>query len=105
MTWIAAAAVVIVLGLLNGDSLYLHLFGAVIGLTQVVALLRFGVFSTMVASAVVVQLSTNLVTADFSAWYAGSEIASLAIVLALALWAFRTALGGRKVWKGDLLEN
>jgi hypothetical protein len=30
---------------------------------------------------------------------------ALAIVLAITLWSFRTALGGRKLIAGDLLEN
>jgi hypothetical protein len=44
-------------------------------------------------------------TTDFSAWYASSMFTALAIVVALTVWSFRGALGGRALWKGDPLEG
>ena len=44
-------------------------------------------------------------TSDFSAWYAGPGIVILIAVLALTAWSFRTSLGGRKVFEGDILER
>lgn len=108
LTWLAASVVIAGAGLLgygSGNSVYLHVFGALIAATQVLTLLRFGVLPTMVATVVVVELSSFPPTSDFSAWYAGPGIILLVIIVALALWSFRNALGGRKVWKGDILEN
>jgi hypothetical protein len=42
-------------------------------------------------------------TSDFSAWYADVGLIVVALVLALAGWSFRHALGGRKVLQDDLL--
>ena len=44
-------------------------------------------------------------TPDLSAWYASGTIVFIAIVLVLALWSLRNALGGRKVWGGEFLEK
>ena len=41
----------------------------------------------------------------FSVWYAGIGMAPLVAVLALALFAFYTSLGGQKVFQGSLLED
>ena len=40
-------------------------------------------------------------TADFSAWYAGSVIFALVSVAALAIYGFHTTLAGRPVFKGE----
>jgi hypothetical protein len=45
------------------------------------------------------------VTLNFSVWYAGIGMAPLIAVLALALFAFYTSLGGQKVFQGSLLED
>ncbi|MBL8204054.1 MAG: hypothetical protein JNM09_07480, partial [Blastocatellia bacterium] len=47
----------------------------------------------------------NHLSANFSAWYAGHTFLFLAVLLALAIYAFRTALGGQKVFTGKLLEE
>jgi hypothetical protein len=44
-------------------------------------------------------------TSDFSAWYGGTSLTLLAVVLALAVYAFHTSLGGQKVFAGKLLEE
>ena len=31
--------------------------------------------------------------------------AALAILLAISLWSFKTALGGRTLWTGEVLER
>jgi hypothetical protein len=45
------------------------------------------------------------VTTDLSAWYASTMFAGLAIILAVSLWSFKTALGGRKLWSAEFLER
>ena len=50
-------------------------------------------------------LSIVPITTDFSAWYAGSSLAVLLAVLAIAGYAFHTSLGGQKLFAGKLLED
>jgi hypothetical protein len=68
-------------------------------------LLRFGVLPLAAAVFVAVMMDTFSVTSDFSAWYSGAAFVALGTVLASAVWSFRAALGGRTVWKEDILEG
>jgi len=43
-------------------------------------------------------------TAHTSAWYFGYSIFMLAAILALAVWGFRTATAGRRLWRAGLLD-
>jgi hypothetical protein len=51
------------------------------------------------------QLGNAPLTSDLSAWYADKGLIVVALVLVLAIWSFRNALGGRRVLKGDVLEG
>jgi hypothetical protein len=42
---------------------------------------------------------------DFSAWYVGASLLSLAVAAAVAGYGFHTALAGRPLFKDDLLET
>ena len=44
-------------------------------------------------------------TSDLSASYASNGLIVVTLALALAVWSFRHALGGRKVLQGDFLEH
>jgi hypothetical protein len=46
-----------------------------------------------------------LVTTNLSAWYASNGLLAAGVLLALALYAFHTALGGQKLFSGKLLEE
>ncbi len=50
-------------------------------------------------------MSNFPVALNFSMWYAGIGLAPLVAVLALAVFAFYTSLGGQKVFQGSLLED
>jgi hypothetical protein len=63
---------------------------------------RFGMLSLSVA---ILFNAPHPLTSNFSSWFALQGWIYAALVLALALWCFRNALGGRKVWKGDILES
>ncbi len=52
-----------------------------------------------------VFLPVGISTSDFSAWYGNTSLSLLAVVLALAVYAFHTSLGGQKVFAGKLLEE
>jgi len=68
-------------------------------------MLRCGLFPYVVGASVASVLMLFPVTADFSAWYAGSTIFTLVCILALTAYAFHTALAGRPLFKAGFLEE
>ncbi len=66
-------------------------------------MIRFGILPCAVTFLVAVETFNWPLTSDFSAWYAGKGLIVVALLLALAVWTFRNALGGRKVLQGDFL--
>jgi membrane protein implicated in regulation of membrane protease activity len=45
------------------------------------------------------------ITPHLSAWYAGTGIAGAVLILAFAVYAFHTSLGGRPMFQTRLLED
>src|SRR5262245_44506689 len=70
-----------------------------------VAMTRYGLVVSTVASFAIFALINFPVTLNFSVWYAGTGLAPLVAVLALAVFAFYTSLGGQKLFQGSLLED
>jgi len=64
------------------------------------ALVRFGLITLAVAVVVANTLLNVPVTLDFSRWYAGAAMSVPILFLALTVWGFYAALGGRKVFEG-----
>ena len=54
---------------------------------------------------VLVLLNNFPLTADFSAWYSGISLAISLLILAIAAFAFHSALGGRKLFQEGFLES
>jgi serine/threonine-protein kinase len=108
--WLAAVAFVLMLtaigSLLSQD---IHVAAIPIRLLMEVltifVMLRFGLLSFVVGQAMLSILYLFPITADFSAWYAGSTIFTLAVIVTLAGFAFHTALGGRAVFQTKLLDE
>jgi len=72
--------------------------------TAAFVMVRFGLIA-LVSGFFVTDLLLNLpMTSDFSSWFIAAVIFPYAGVLALALWAFHTALGGQKLWKEELFD-
>ena len=69
--------------------------------------MRFGLLA--LASGLIVFLvailSPSTISSDFSLWYVSHGLVDLGVLVAITLWCFYHALGGRKVWKGDLMEG
>ena len=83
--------------LLSGMRSFLNLAGlAYVGL-------RWGMLSLAVGIAVANGVGNLPSTTSPSEWYFGSTMLVLAIVAAVAVWAFRTAIGGKRLLKGDWL--
>jgi serine/threonine-protein kinase len=99
------AAVIVFTGfftLLNALGNDIVWLGGVIGLlyfgTAAFVIVRFGGVLAFVVGSFVSSLLFDIVpTLDSSAWYFGSNLLILAVVVALAGWAFYTATG-RRVW-------
>jgi hypothetical protein len=63
----------------------------------VAMLLRFGLLSLVVAVFVTDMMSAFVFTPNFSAWYGTASLIATLLIAALAVVAFRNALGGQKV--------
>ena len=68
-------------------------------------LARFGFLSLVAYYSMLSLISVFLITTNLSAWYASSGLFVVGLVLALAIYAFHTALGGQKVFSEKLLEE
>jgi hypothetical protein len=80
-------------------------FTAMQGALAIYTLIRFGVLPMVVGIFVSSLLPEFPVTADFSSWYAGSNIFALAAVLTLAAWSFHAALAGRRLLREGFLDS
>jgi serine/threonine-protein kinase len=66
---------------------------------------RYGLLA-MVSAVFVLHLNIFYpITSDFTAWYAGDFVPALLVVVALAVYGFRTSLAGRPLLRGRLLED
>ena len=107
-TWIAVCAVVVLLlGVLASQGAPLFAMGVdVVAFAAFVAVsIRFGMLALTAMLIAQGVKDRYPLTANFSAWFAPLGWLSVAMVLAAALWCFRYALGGRKVWKVSLLAG
>jgi serine/threonine protein kinase len=81
-----------VLEMINGSLIY--------GIAAF-ALVRFGLITLFVAVFVANIMLNVPLTLDFSRWYATTAISVPLGILAIAIWAFHTALGGQKLIRED----
>ena len=105
-TWVAGAVTALVLApilsprLLIAPDPWLILPVAVAGnILLVSVLIRFGFLAVAVVGYVLTVVNAFPLTFAASAWYAGFGYAAFAIVTALALFGFRTAVGGRPIFE------
>jgi type II secretory pathway component PulF len=68
----------------------------------VLIVFRFGVVPLVVGAFTVDMLLNVPLTADLSAWYAGTSLFALLSVVALAVWGFYHSLGGEPLWKVEM---
>jgi hypothetical protein len=67
--------------------------------------LRFGLLSTVVFAAVGALEFSGPITFDFSQWYALATTANLALVVALAIFAFWNAIGDQRIFGNFKLDD
>jgi serine/threonine-protein kinase len=72
-------------------------FGALAGLAHVVILIRLGLLA-LLSMAVFNDYLNHMLTTNLSLWYAPTTIFLIALVIGLALFAFRSAVAGKPVW-------
>ena len=66
--------------------------------------IRFGLLAMMASFFATMMLYYYPATTDLSTWYAGSTLFAYAVVLALAGYAFHTAVAGRPLFKAGFLD-
>jgi serine/threonine-protein kinase len=70
----------------------------------VLMIVRLGLLAHAVFGAVGSFIDYGLLTNDFGAWYGESSLVVVVVVSALALWAFRTSLGGQPLFSAHPLK-
>ena len=98
--WLAVAATVVTIAVIDYAPGNMRLSDlpfeiALVGILTV-AILRFGLIAAIFAYATESTLRLPH-TLDFSAWYAGTTMVPLILLALLAIYGFRTALGGRRL--------
>jgi serine/threonine-protein kinase len=108
--WIAtlcfAVLMVAVFGaIIPESSLWMRMGATLFPLTAALLLVRLGLVAGCFFGFTVGMLMCYPLTFNFSAWYASGGLFAMAVLLALAIYAFYTSLGGQKVFTGKLLEE
>ena len=80
-------------------------FSALVIALDIFVVIRFGVLAAIVSYVMVQVVNPVVLTTNFSAWYAGSTLFALTIVLALTAYAFHTAVAGRPLFTGGFLDE
>jgi hypothetical protein len=105
--WLGAIPLGLLFALVNlsGENFAIELpFAVLMAALLVFVVLRFGLLA-VAAAGLVALLRVSPITLDFSRWYAGRSLFALAVVVAIALYGFRVALGRRPVFGMAALED
>jgi len=90
---------------LGGENPLLETPGAVVfSLVLAVTMVRLGPLAVGVLWFAQLTLTGAPVRASLSVWYAPYMVATLALLIGLAVWSFRTALGGRRAFGSVSLD-
>ena len=106
--WIAAIVIVVLGAITNtgGDYFWMtFLFAAVIWLSIYLILRRFGLLALVVGLVVQNMLVTFPMTTHLSRWYASGAIAGMLTIIAIALFALRSALAGQALFNARVLDD
>jgi hypothetical protein len=99
--WLAAAVTIVIFAVIEnasgGDPYYFFPLYAAILTVLVFVLLRFGFLASVLTSFVGMTALNLYITIDFSAWWGESSLVAVVLLIGLALWGFKVALGGRKI--------
>jgi hypothetical protein len=106
--WLGAAACFVLFVVINGLS-GVPIFGPAASLfvamatsLTILVAMKYGVLTTVVFASIAMLTDGFLLTPSLSAWYGQSSLVGIVLVSVLALWSFRTSLGGRPLLAGGL---
>jgi hypothetical protein len=68
-------------------------------------LLRYGLVAIVAAACFIDSLDNMTLGADWKTWYAPAGLATLTMLLGIAIFAFWRSLGGRELFGGKLAES
>lgn len=94
-----------VLALLGGGTAYTWIVAAIGVATLTFVLYRYGLLAAMVA---LFYLHLDVffpITTRLTAWYAPGFVVALMLLIAVALYAFRTSIAGQRVFTSALLQE
>jgi len=106
--WLATLAVLVVFGVLSTleprTFAPSSLTGAIMNAVSLTVLIRFGVVALITTTFTLNILTLSSITSDLGAWYAGYGLVGLVLLVALALYGFRTSLAGRPLFGQGLFD-
>jgi hypothetical protein len=107
--WIAAVAFTIIFTAIFAPTSVNHpliaaVMNGIVTASFLFITIRFGLLAMMATFFAAVMLTHYPATTDLSTWYAGSTLFAYAVVLALAGYAFHTAVAGRTLFKAGFLD-
>jgi serine/threonine-protein kinase len=107
--WLAVPACMIVMsvsGVVSSTNPTLDIAANVVSVGMgLLVVFRFGLLPFAISGLVVATLAVGHLTFDTTAWYAGNTLVVLLIVGGLALYGFRTSLGGRPAFGGGMIPE
>jgi hypothetical protein len=101
--WLAAAFVTLLLTAfaLGGENYAVEVpMGLLLAAIGITVAARFGILALCFSYFANSVLTGAPLTLDFSRWYAGRGLFLAGVVVALAVWAFRVAIGGKSAFSG-----
>ena len=106
--WIAAIVVVLIgVGTNQGGEYPLVSYAllALIWLSILLVLIRFGMLALVVGSVVQNVLVVFPTTSHFSRWYASAGLTGIIVILGLALYGCHTSLAGKPLFTASILDR
>ena len=106
--WLAAVfATLLLMSLaLSGENYAVEVpAGLLIAAISITVAARFGILALCFAYFTTLVLVEAPLTLDFSRWHAGRGLFLAGFIVALAVWAFRTSLGGKPAFAGGPLDE
>ncbi|HYL73788.1 MAG TPA: protein kinase [Bryobacteraceae bacterium] len=101
--WLAAGVLIVALAAINAANAINPFIGWPVNLLffglGVFTLMRCGLLALAVAYFVSTFVNELPMTTDFSVWYSGPAAFTIAVIVALAVFSFRTALAGQPLFK------
>ena len=106
--WIAALVIVFLGAITNtgGDYFWATFIASALIWTSIYLVLRrFGLLALVVVMVVQNMLATLPVTSHLSRWYASGAIAGMVTIVAIALFAFYSAMAGQPIFTAKALDD